>query len=296
MNEILVMPDQSEIVPYEEADFPLSSKRFTLSLYPFKRVLCHWHQEFEFFFVEKGHPSYSVDGIKIPLKEGEGIFVNAKHPHFGYSPDGVDSEYICLVFLPSLLESSTPVKDEFVSSFLQNENLPYIKFTKEECLPLYQKARSIMEVMDKKEGPYQLLASSDLYSFWSSFVIMKKEENLPKVTSSSKALLVKKMLSFIYANYKEKLDVESIASSASLSKGYATRLFVSFLETTPMSYLNSYRIEKSSELLRDPTKNISEIASEVGFENPSYFSERFKEEKGISPKSYRLAQNEKKDG
>ena len=54
------------------------------------------------------------------------------------------------------------------------------------------------------------------------------------------------------------------------------------------TYLRALRLRRAQELLRSaPQLNISEIAYEVGFDNPKYFSRVFSEEFGMSPSVFR---------
>ena len=46
------------------------------------------------------------------------------------------------------------------------------------------------------------------------------------------------------------------------------------------------RLKRAAQLLRESQQNISEIAFQVGFNNPKYFSRYFKEEFGVLPSVY----------
>ena len=52
---------------------------------------------------------------------------------------------------------------------------------------------------------------------------------------------------------------------------------------SPVELLRTARLQKGRELLQTTGKNVSEIAYEVGFTAPSYFTKCFKDEFGISP-------------
>ena len=54
-----------------------------------------------------------------------------------------------------------------------------------------------------------------------------------------------------------------------------------------VTYLNQYRIEKGKKLLTDTNLKIYEIAEEIGFGSPYYFSKVFKELTGMQCKEYR---------
>ncbi len=72
-----------------------------------------------------------------------------------------------------------------------------------------------------------------------------------------------------------KLSLEDISSSGNCCKTKCTSLFQKYLNTSPMVYLNRYRLEKSVFLLRNTTMSVTEIAYACGFSNSSYFCELF---------------------
>ena len=52
-------------------------------------------------------------------------------------------------------------------------------------------------------------------------------------------------------------------------------------------YINAQRLNKAKSLLQETNLNISEIAYEVGYASPGYFSTSFKNKYGTSPKQFR---------
>ena len=59
------------------------------------------------------------------------------------------------------------------------------------------------------------------------------------------------------------------------------------LEKSFSEILNSIRIEKAKELLKDPSLRIGDVAEEVGFLDMAHFSRVFKKIEGISANEYR---------
>ena len=51
--------------------------------------------------------------------------------------------------------------------------------------------------------------------------------------------------------------------------------------------IRSIRLQKAKELLQAGDLNISEVAYEVGFTNPAYFTRTFTEEFGLTPSSFK---------
>ena len=54
----------------------------------------------------------------------------------------------------------------------------------------------------------------------------------------------------------------------------------------PGELIRRIRINKAAELIEKRFGNLSEIALEVGFNNPAYFSEAFKKQFGVTPSQY----------
>lgn len=229
MDEITVLPDQSEILHYDDPSFPLYLKRKSLSLYPFKHILCHWHQEFEFLCVEKGEINYYVDGAIVKIHQGEAIFVNSRKPHYGFSDNGGDCTYICLVFQPSLLANCPLLGSEFVNPLWQDHGLSFLVFPSESSFLLKEEMENMFALLEKKESSYPLKVMAHLYSFWVDFLALKGQEKRLGLSHTHQGFLVQKMLVYIYGHYAEKVSVFSIAESCAISESYAIHLFSELL-------------------------------------------------------------------
>ncbi len=100
-------------------------------------------------------------------------------------------------------------------------------------------------------------------------------------------LLIKKAVQYIEDNYKEKISLDEIAGYVGISKYYFSVLFKKEKEITFSSYLNSVRIDKAKQLLKNPQATINDVAFEVGFNDPQYFSKTFKKYVGMTVTDYR---------
>ena len=72
-----------------------------LSHYPNMRAECHWHIDFEFTYIMRGHMWYFVNGETIRLDEGQGIFVNSRQLHYGFTKDNAECEFSCTLLNPT---------------------------------------------------------------------------------------------------------------------------------------------------------------------------------------------------
>lgn len=87
--------------------------------------------------------------------------------------------------------------------------------------------------------------------------------------------------------YARDIDVLTVADTLSLSYPYLSKIFKNCYGTTLSDYLNSYRIEKSCELLAAGGATLETIAAAVGYNNTQSFQRFFRKYKGMTPTEYR---------
>jgi len=80
--------------------------------------------------------------------------------------------------------------------------------------------------------------------------------------------------------------VDMLADRVGLSRSQLYRKTISVLGQSPNDYIKSLRLQQAVEMLKTGRYRISEIAYEVGFSDPGYFSACFFEKYGIKPSDY----------
>lgn len=86
------------------------------------------------------------------------------------------------------------------------------------------------------------------------------------------------------------LTVKELAAAARLTPNHFTTLFREHIGKPFTDYLAEQRIKRAQRLLRNPTLNVTEIARHVGFDDPGYFTRRFRQKTGLSPSEWRNRQ------
>lgn len=88
--------------------------------------------------------------------------------------------------------------------------------------------------------------------------------------------------------YREDLTIEEIAKSMYLHPAYFSQVIKEELGLTALKYLNLYRMNKASQLLKTTELSVEQIASAVGYQNRHSFSRAFKNRFHSSPTRYKL--------
>lgn len=285
-----VMKDASEHIEYNNSFIPLYVKTGSLSSFPHMKALCHWHDDVEFLLPIKGHISYHINDKDYYIKEHNAIFINSRQMHYGYSPDGSNCDYICIVFKPSLISANTELINKYITPITEHHNLSELLLLAD--IPKHKKIISSLEriyhLYQQSKNCYELSSISSLCSLWTDlYEILYEQISIIDYSSSNDIFIQKQMVQFIYNNYTTRLTLNEISRAGGISRTKCCQIFKKYLNRTPIDFLNSYRLEISMNLLRDTNLSITEIAYNCGFNNLSYYSEIFKKYKGCTPNAYR---------
>jgi YesN/AraC family two-component response regulator len=99
--------------------------------------------------------------------------------------------------------------------------------------------------------------------------------------------LIDKIKGYIVDNLQEDLSLNQVADVVYLSPRYLSRIFKQETGENFVDFVTKVRMNKAGELLRDSTLNIEQIALHVSYNNPAYFTKKFKEVYGMTPSAYR---------
>ena len=85
----------------------------------------------------------------------------------------------------------------------------------------------------------------------------------------------------------ENFGIYELCRAIGMSRTQLHRKIKALTGVSTSIFIRRIRLIEAKKLLEDKSKNISEIAYEVGFNDPKYFSTSFAKEFGISPKQFR---------
>lgn len=98
---------------------------------------------------------------------------------------------------------------------------------------------------------------------------------------------IAKAQAYLRQHSSQRVTLKELANVCHLSSSRLSHLFREQVGVTPLEFLDVERLERAKRLLELTSMTVQDIASEVGFENPFYFTRRFKQSTGMSPRAYR---------
>ena len=100
---------------------------------------------------------------------------------------------------------------------------------------------------------------------------------------------VMEIVIFLESNFRKPINRKMMSQYVHLSEGYLSRCFSQKTGIGIIEFVNRLRIEEACRLLRQTDLSMYEIAENVGYSDPAYFSRIFKKVLGLSPCKYRMA-------
>jgi signal transduction histidine kinase/ligand-binding sensor domain-containing protein/DNA-binding response OmpR family regulator len=108
--------------------------------------------------------------------------------------------------------------------------------------------------------------------------------------------LISKALELVEKNISNAdFSVEELSRELGMSRVNLYKKLLSITGKTPIEFIRVIRLKRAAQLLGKSQLSVSEIAYNVGFNNPKYFSKYFKEEFDMLPSDY-IAQKKKENG
>lgn len=264
------------------ADFPLEYYYLDTG-HPRYEMPYHWHEEYELLHVLSGEFDLTLDGEMLTLQAGDTVFIAAEQLHGGV-PRGCI--YECIVFDMRLLLKCNDHCKRQISDVrhghirLQSRFPADNRITRHTILPMFR------ALHDQCPG-YELITLGCLFQFLGEVYRHGAYQPAEAVHSVGRRVLqLKQVFELIETEYASPLTLQDMAASVHMSPKYFCRFFKATTHRTPVDYLNYYRVEAACNEIAASSKNLTEIALDVGFSSLNYFIRQFRKYKGITPGQY----------
>ena len=274
---------------------------------PYPRVIQlvtgHFHQGSGYFAWRSRGTS---DWLLIYTVAGKGRFGFRRHRQRSYSGNQIDGEIVAQTGDIVLLKPGT-LHDYGVEPALRHWELLWTHFhPRPEWLELMrwpevspglmrltpQNRESRRKIVSRFRDVHRLATGAmrrrDVFAMnaLEELLLWCDAEN-PSSEQSQLDERIRETMEYMCRNLAEKINLTRLAEISRLSVSRLAHLFRDQAGTTPQQFLELQRLNRARQLLELTPMSVKEIAYEVGFENPFYFTLRFKRQTGQSPRAYR---------
>lgn len=255
------------------------------------KVPWHWHEEVEFNYIVSGTAVFTTTNQSRIFQKGEAFFINSNVLcTMKTQTEGETCIMDSHLFHPTLLGGhfKSIFSTRYLEPVLQNRNLEFMEF-RGDTSPQKKIVELLRQAAFLQKKEHVEFQTRNIFSDIWLLLLEELQETKPASAplNNTRQERIQTMLTFIRQNYREKLSLEDIARSASISKSECLRCFRTGIDRSPFEYLQDYRIEIAERLLRSTDDSVLDIALQTGFSNSAYFGKIFREVHGISPGAYR---------
>ena len=250
----------------------------------------HWHHEFELQLMLKGSAEYRVNGTSYLVEEGCAIYIAPEAVHMAKQlSEGAIGYNIVLSpqFLINLMGS--PAHGEYTLPLTTHRPGALV------ITPEGEENRAILGYLEKMSSTesahrtHELFLLENVIGIWRNLLVLFPKD-APDSEDNGKHLKeqrMKSMLNYISQNYALPISINDVAGAADIGKSECFRCFSELLNTTPVEYITNFRLLQASQLLLTTNIKMADICHMTGFNDTSYYSKKFKDQFGMSPKAYR---------
>lgn len=113
------------------------------------------------------------------------------------------------------------------------------------------------------------------------------ERNIILSKNSSHVAMINRARLRIRETLEEGISIQQIAEELSVSYSNFRKLFKEHTGTSPALYQQDLKLQRAKEMLSATDYSIKEIAYQLNFDSPDYFSSKFRNKTGMKPSEFR---------
>lgn len=253
-------------------------------------TMWHCHSDYELIYLSNGSGKRHINNHISYYDQGDLVFIGPNLPHWGFT---VEQQKNCT-------KVSVQLSPDFLGNeFLQAPELHHI--TK-----LFDRAKSALSFSGKTkhrvgemligmidDQPFQRLIKflhilNDLAL--SDETVALHADSYTYTLALEDQDRIEVVLQYVKNNFSGEVSLTEIADLINMSVPGFCRYFKKVTGQTFINFVNEFRIDFATQLLRKENMLITDIAHDAGFNNISHFNRQFLKITGLSPREYKIAQ------
>ena len=150
--------------------------------------------------------------------------------------------------------------------------------------------KMLMDEMRQKKNHFNDCVRGLLIAFFAELLRMCEsdvsENEVKKKTGVSQ---ITAALDYVRLEYANNIRVEELAKASHMSETHFRRVFESYMNMSPMDYINLMRVQKACDIMKKTNDPMDVVAQKVGFTTTSTFNRNFKKYLNTSPYQWKIS-------
>ena len=260
----------------------LQPEEITTFLWDDNSVL-HRYSDWEFTSTVDGTGCNVVNGTPYDLMPGDFVLLGPQHVHQYVSDKPIQRRDVCIA-TEKMQQLCFILSPDLYEKLCKSEKPIIIHLSLETFGELHQRLNKLSALESANLYSSATLVSIVVYLL-GVYVEHKSEKNMPE-----------SILSFLQQISNPdvfSMRINDIISLSSYSHSHFIKIFKKYVGKTIIEYITDLRISYAATLLTSTDLSVITIASKVGYDNQSFFAQKFKNKYNVSPMEYRNSVHEK---
>ena len=268
------------------------SQQFQVEVFDAKRHFSvkypHRHDFFEVLYLLKGSGFHVIDSNKYEIKPPCVFFMSPGQAHkLEFSNDIEGFIFIFTADFYLLNRSDQNSLIEFPFFYTVHQDNPPLQLVSHEDVLFLERLflQGISELKKIESSSFEMLRSILDLILTTCSSRYKTIEN--SISKGKGHILVKRFYQLVEENYLKNLSLGDYATLLTVTPNHLTQTVKQFTGKTSTQVIKHKQILEIKRLLVHTNLNVTEIATQLNFEDQSYFTKFFKRETELTPLRYR---------
>lgn len=249
------------------------------------------HNAFELIYVVQGNQFTMMEGISYFLKQGDILIVP---PGFKHVNKCIDEDGL-IYFIAHFNVDDTRFRQKMCRSVTfqykqgtkENEGLKHgfkdwidliqqgVEYTTSHLFMIQSGLFRILSILAESESSHDEKNVSPRINHYATLIAESIKTHFRSHQIEGETL------------DSTEIRIEDIASSLSISAGYANEVFKEVYGISPRKYLSNLKLHEAKQLIHQPNLDLTMISNMLGYSSLAHFSRQYKRWTGMSPREYR---------
>ncbi|MDF2921715.1 MAG: AraC family transcriptional regulator [Paenibacillaceae bacterium] len=261
----------------------------------------HYNPYYELIIVAEGTVNFQVEDSSLTLSVGDSIILKPWERHGGWGNASSGGSFFWAQFScePGLEEFALHRAPELTIVHAPRTELRTVNTRYEDPVILPRLDRStkrykllglfqeLVETMKEPVGYFRLEATLLLARMLHMMADDFLQRSHLDTSFPVSYITFRRLVDLLNNGHETQLDRKRLEAALDRKYEYLCQVFKKYAGSSINQYIHQLRIQRAKHLLHHTSLSVKEIASQIGYDDPFYFSRMFKRLEQVSPQQFR---------
>lgn len=258
---------------------------FNISEYLQGRDMIQGLHRHDFYFIlvlNKGFGVHEIDFVEYPIVDNSVFIMRPAQVHRFELKVGSDGYWLAFNKEFPLLSSATGR-----AMLRKAASRNFYKLNENDINALCPVLQTILEEYQSKQGGFEFIIEASVQIFLIRFLRLKKKDDAPPVANQYHQEKLQEFMDLLETNIGTTKQTAAYADMLSLSPFQLNSITKSLVGKTVAVIIEDQILLEAKRHLMGTPNQVSQIASQLGYEDVSYFIRFFRKRMGVTPEAFR---------